>query len=112
MSCQILTKGIVKLYLVESYQLVRNGCVIFGKAYRLLSQRNMLHIILEIPVEGVDQALIAGELLEGQRRDKFRGVLRHQNLYVGAQFFQHTRQIYNFIRSDTAGHGQHRGLSF
>ena len=82
---------------------------------RILGERG---IKLDIEVDGgitldnVDQALIAGELLEGQRRDKFRGVLRHQNLYVGAQFFQHPRQIYDFICSDTAGHGQHRGLSF
>ena len=47
MSCQILAKGIVKLYLVESYQLVRNGCVIFGKAYI-----------------GQIQALLTGEAVE------------------------------------------------
>ena len=79
---------------------------------RLLCQRHMLHAVLEIPVKGVNEAFIAGKLFEGQRCDEFRGVFRHQYLYIGAQFLQHPRQIYDFICSDTAGHRQHRGLSF
>ena len=71
----------------------------------------MLDLKLEIPVEGVDQALVSGQGLEGDRVDEVRGVLRHQHMHVGMKLVKRAREICDFIGSDTSRYAEKHGLS-
>ena len=49
---------------------------------------DMLHTVLEVPVKGIHQRLLPRELLEGDRRHEFCGVLRHEHLHVGMLLYE------------------------
>ena len=71
----------------------------------------MFHIKVEVAVEGIDDALVVREGLEGHRGDKVGGVLRHDDVNVGIEFHQHRGQIGNFIGSDASRDTQNDGFS-
>lgn len=48
----------------------------------------MLHIVLKVPVESVDQALISRQSLKSNRIDKVLCVFCHQHMYVCMKLFQ------------------------
>ena len=77
----------------------------------LLCDRDVLDLELEIPVEGVDQALVSGQGLEGDRVNEVRGVLRHQHMHVGMELVKRAREIGDFIGSDTSRYAEKHGLS-
>ena len=77
----------------------------------LLGQRHVFHIEVEIAVEGIDDALVVGECLEGHRGDKVGGVLRHDDVNVGIQLHQHRGQIGDLIGSDASRDSQNDGFS-
>ena len=72
----------------------------------------MLHGILEIPVEGVHQALAGGEGLEGDGVDEIGGVLGHQHLDIGVELFEHGCQRSDLVGGDGASDGQNDGFIF
>ena len=73
---------------------------------RALCQRNVLHAVLEIAVERIDEALVARQSLKCNGVDKIRGVLRHQHRNIRVLLFQHTRKPRNFVRRNAARHAQ------
>ena len=77
-----------------------------------LGQGHMLHGVLEIPVEGVHQALVGGEGLEGDGVDEIGGVLGHQHLDIGVELLEHGCQRSDLIGGDGAGDGQNDGFIF
>ena len=62
----------------------------------------MFHIEVKVAVEGIDNALVVRESLEGHRGDEVGGVLRHDDVNVGIEFHQHRGQIGNLIGSDAS----------
>ena len=76
-----------------------------------LGQRHMLHIEVEVTVEGIDDALVVGECLEGHRGDEVGGVLRHDDVNVGIQLHQHRGQIGNLVGSNATRDSQNDGFS-
>ena len=77
-----------------------------------LGQGHMLDAVLEIPVEGIHQALVAGEGLKGDGVDEIGGVLGHQHLHIRMELFQHGRQRGDLVSGNGAGDGQNDGLVF
>ena len=80
----------------------RTGC--HEEEVALLRQRHVFHVEVEVTVEGIDDALVVREGLEGHRGDEVRGVLRHDDVNVGVEFHQHRGQIGDLIGSDAARH--------
>jgi len=71
----------------------------------------MFHTVLKIAVECVNEAFVAGEGFKGNGVDKICGILGHEYLYIGVQFFEHTDKIGDFIGSNTAGNSQYNSFS-
>ena len=69
-----------------------------------LGQRDMLDIETEVAIEGVDDALVVRQSLEGHRGDELRGVLRHDDMHIGIELYQHRCQIGNLIGSNASRH--------
>ena len=64
----------------------------------------MRHMKLKIPVKGIHQAFVAGQRLKSDGRNKMRGVLRHDHMYICMQFYQMAGQHCHFISCNTAGY--------
>ena len=79
---------------------------------RLFGQLDVGHFKLEIPVEGVHHALVAGQRLKGDGRDELGGVAGHDDLDVGPPFFQRAGHPGHFISGDAAGHAQQDAFAF
>ena len=47
----------------------------------------MRHMKLKIPVKGIHQTFVAGQRLKSDGRNKMRGVLRHDHMYICMQFY-------------------------
>ena len=77
-----------------------------------LGQSHMLHRILEIPVEGVHQTLVARQGLKGDGIDEIGGIPGHEHLHIRMKLFQHGGQICDLIGGDGAGDCQNDGLVF
>jgi len=75
-------------------------------------QSDMLHMMGEIPVEGVHHRPAAGELLESQGRDELGGVFGHDDLHRGMLLDKGRGQRGGFIGGDSAGNAQKDGFSF
>ena len=76
-----------------------------------LGEGDMFHAVLEVPVKGVDQTLVAGERFEGNGIDELGGILGHQYLDITVELFQHPRQIGDLVCRDTSANGQNNGFS-
>ncbi len=74
------------------------------------SKGNVLDAVLEVSVEGIHQALVAGEGLEGDGIDKIGGVGGHQHLHICVELLQHGGKGSDFIVCNGAGVGQDDGL--
>ena len=79
---------------------------------RLLCQRDMLHLILKIPVKRVDQALSAGQCLKRDGIDKVRGIPGHHDLHRRVLFYQKAREVRRLICRNAAAHAQQYCFSF
>ena len=75
-------------------------------------QSDMLHLMGEIPVEGVHHRPAAGELLESQGCDELGGVFGHDDLHRGVLLDKGGGQRGGFIGGDSAGNAQKDGFSF
>ena len=75
-------------------------------------QSNMLHLMGEIPVEGVHHRPAAGKLLEGQGRDELGGVFGHNDLHRGVLLDKGGGQSGGLIGGNSAGDAQKDGFSF
>ena len=70
---------------------------------RLLCKGYMLYRKLKIPVEGVYKAFIAGQRLEGDRRDELCAVRSHKDMHMHPAFYQHAGKRGSLVRGDAAG---------
>ena len=77
-----------------------------------LGQGHVLDAVLEIPVEGVNQTLVAGQRLEGDGVDEIGGVGGHQHLDISVELFEHGGQGCDLVGGDGAADGQNDGLIF
>ena len=73
---------------------------------RLFGQRDVSDLELEIAVEGVHHALVAGQRLKDERGDEMGGVLSHNDLHVRPQLFECAGHICHFIGGNAAGNAQ------
>ena len=73
---------------------------------------NMLHLMGEIPVEGVHHRPAAGKLLEGQGRNELGGVFGHDDLHRGVLLDKGGGQSGSLIGGNSAGDAQKDGFSF
>ena len=78
---------------------------------RPVGHSDVLHAVLKVPVKGVHQGLVAGELLKGDGGDKLGGVLGHNDLDVGVLLDQGGGQGRRLVAGDAAGDPQHHCLS-
>ena len=78
---------------------------------RALCERDMLDAVLEIPVEGVDQALVARQCLKGRRVDEIRCILRHQHRDVRMLLDEHARKPCDLVGRYAARHAEQNGFS-
>ena len=82
------------------------GCRGNDNQIRALCKGNMLHLMHEVSVKGINHDLASSELLKGQRRDKLGGVLRHHHLNSGVLLDQRGRQCRCLIGRDSAGYAK------
>ena len=73
---------------------------------RLFGQRDVGDLELEVAVEGVHHALVAGQRFKDERGDEMGGVLGHNDLHVRPQLFECAGHICHFIGGNTAGNAQ------
>ena len=73
---------------------------------RLFGDGNMAHVKLKVPVEGIDHTFRAGQGLKGQGGDKFGGILRHDDVDLGARLVQGAGDVGHFVGGDAAGDPQ------
>ena len=73
---------------------------------RLFGQRDMGDLELEIAVEGIHHALVAGQRFKDERGDEMGGVLGHNDLHVRPQLFECAGHICHFIGGNAAGNAQ------
>ena len=78
---------------------------------RALGKSNVLHLMHKIPVKGIDHNLAPGELLKGQRRNKFSGIFCHDHLNGSMLLNQCGCQCCCFIGGNSAGNPQQNGFS-
>ena len=78
---------------------------------RLLGKGYVLHAVLKVPVEGVNEALGAGEGFEGDGVNEIGGVFGHEHLHMAVKLFQHPGKIGDFIGGNAAGYSQNNGFS-
>ena len=76
-----------------------------------VGQGDVLHLMGEIPVEGVDDGAAACQLLKGQRGDKLRGVLGHNDLHRRVLLDQGRAEGRGLIGGNAAGDAQKDGFS-
>ena len=72
---------------------------------------DVLHLMDEVAVKGVGQALVARQLLKGERSDELGGVLGHDDLHMGVLLDQRGGKIGSLVRGDAAGDAQQDGFS-
>ena len=77
----------------------------------LFGQCNMGDLELEIPVESVHHALVAGERFKRDGGDELGGVPGHDDLDVGPQLAQCAGDIRHFIGGNAAGDAQKDAFS-
>ena len=77
-----------------------------------VSQGDVLHLVGEVPVEGVHHAPVSCELLKGEGGDKLGGVGGHNNLHGGVLLHQRRGQCRRLIGGDAPGHAQQNGFAF
>ena len=56
-------------------------------AVSLLGQCDVFDIVLEVPIEGVDETLVLRQGFEGDGVDKIGGIFRHDHVNVTAALF-------------------------
>ena len=76
-----------------------------------VGQRDMGHIVLEIAVEGIDDAAAVGEGLKDQRRDELGGVSGHEHMDIRPALGQRMGHIGHLVSRDAAGDAQHDGFA-
>ena len=76
-----------------------------------VGQGNVLHLMGEIPVKGVDNGAAARQLFKGQRGDKLRGVLGHNHLHRRVLLDQSRAESRGLIGGNAAGNAQKDGFS-
>ena len=74
-------------------------------------QRDVLHIVFEIPVKGVHRNPVVGQGLKGEGCDEPSGVLGHDDVHIGVLFLQSAGQHGTLICCDAAGNAQQHGFS-
>ncbi len=78
---------------------------------RPVRQGDVFYTVVKIAVEGIHHGTSAGELLEGQRRNKFGGIFRHDHLHRRVLFHKTGSQGGCLIGGNAAGNAQKNGLS-
>ena len=76
-----------------------------------MSKGDMLHLMGEIPVKGVDDGAAACQLLKGQRGDKLRSMLSHNDLHRRVLLDQGRAEGRGLIGGNAAGDAQKDGFS-
>ena len=71
----------------------------------------MRHIVLEVAVEGIDDAAAVGQRLKHQGGDELGGVLGHQYMDVGAQFDERVRHVGHFVGGDAPADTEDDGFA-
>ena len=79
---------------------------------RPVRQGDMLHLIHRESVKGIRIRLPGGEVLEGERRDELRRVLRHHHVHLGMELHQGRCQIRRLVGRDPPGDPQQHGFPF
>ena len=87
-------------------------CRCNNKCVRTCGKRNMRHIILNISVKGINNALMLCKLLKGERINKVCCVLRHQHIDITAFFYERTCHICRFIGGNAACYAKDYIFSF
>ena len=77
-----------------------------------LGQGDVLHLVGEIPVKGIDHGAAAGELLKGQGRYKLSGIFGHDHLHRRVLLDKQGSQSGRLVGGDSAGDAQQNGFSF
>ena len=73
-------------------------------------QFNMAHGRLRLDIQQIEVDTIAGQGLQGQRRNEFRCCPRHDHTHLGAGLAQESGQLCTLIGGDAAGNAQQNAL--
>ena len=72
----------------------------------------MLRAVLVVPVKCICMTSLVRQSLEGQRRDEFSCVIRHDHLHIRPGLYEKARQIGALVCGDPSRHPQDHCLSF